>query len=1256
MIDNLTNKLLLRLKRFNCLNLLQAKNLMKKSISASENVIFTFKMVKNAVYTEGVVMKSIFMVLMFMSAFSSYAQEDIRHRLILIGDAGEINAAQKKVISEAAKMVVKGKTTTLYLGDNIYPSGLGLPNSIDEKRTKEILQSQYVPMRAVGSSVYFLTGNHDWDKFGVHGLEKIKYLSQYIEEQKDTLLKVVPPNGCPDPVAIPLTKDLVVIAFDSEWWVYNFAKENPDSACSCHTNKDVIEQMGDLLYANREKMILLASHHPFASYGNHGGYFSLKDQIFPLTTLKSNLYVPLPIIGSLYAFIRSNAYHPEDINHPLYQTMISEITSVFYDFPNVVNVSGHEHTLQMIHQDSILQVVSGSAAKKSYVRKNRQVLYGKAENGFVVADELPNKSVRFNFYELHGESVQLAYTYIKPLIDYKRREKIEQKLEEIKEDTLDVAANAGFSKITNAHRFIFGDNYRAEWSTKTTLPVIKIAKFHGGLVPTQRGGGKQSRTLRLEDKKGNEWAIRSVNKYAESILPSNLRQTYAKDVVADAMSAQHPYSSLIVPVLAEAAGIPHSNPVIGLIAPDSTLRAYQKDFVNTVCLIEERDPAGKSVNTAKLFRELAKDNDNTIDTALFLRARLLDLFIGDWDRHDDQWRWVAKKNDKGKRYMPVPRDRDQVFHVMEGVLPNIIALPWFQPRLHDYDGKIKRVNAFFSNGSQLNARFLHQFSMEEWLKATHDFMALMTDDVIEKALKRLPPQSYKIRHEQLASQMKIRRGNMPKAMAEYYHFLNKTVDIETSNKNEFVELLDAPNKGLALKIYKISKERKIEQKLYDRVFYPDVTKEVRIFTEGGADSIHINNHSSIMVRVVGGSGANKYVFEHSEKKVNVYEKEENVKNLPSNSMMRVHIPNDASYTSYISNKANNAKVPGINVGYNVDDGILLGLNYKIINQGFLKSPASTVQFFSFSKALATEAYNFRYKGEWLGAFKTADFVLKGKALAPSSTQNFFGVGNNTPLDKGEDFPRYYRTRFNIFRLDPTVRWRKGPAATVSAGAFLEYYQFKAKDTIGRIVAHPSLIGSYDSMSITQGKIFTGLTFDLDFDNRDNRLFTTLGTRFLFKVQGGKGLTDNTRSYLQVTSELSVYQKLDGSGVITISNRFGGGFTLGRPTFYQSLFLGGHDNLLGYRQYRYAGAHSLYNNLELRLKLSQITSYILPGELGLTGFYDVGKVWVNGVQSKTWHQGLGGGVYFVPAQLAVFQFIMGHSKEGWYPYFTMGLRF
>src|SRR5439155_1024887 len=50
--------------------------------------------------------------------------------------------------------------------------------------------------------------------------------------------------------------------------------------------------------------------------------------------------------------------------------------------------------------------------------------------------------------------------------------------------------------------------------------------------------------------------------------------------------------------------------------------------------------AAELASTKKLFEHLENDADHRIDSRAFLAARLMDVFIGDWDRHHDQWRWA----------------------------------------------------------------------------------------------------------------------------------------------------------------------------------------------------------------------------------------------------------------------------------------------------------------------------------------------------------------------------------------------------------------------------------------------------------------------------------------------------------------------------------------------------------------------------------------------------------------------------------------
>lgn len=1183
----------------------------------------------------------------------SVAQDSIRARVILIGDAGELNKQQQAVLQHAALQVIKGKTTVLFLGDNIYPNGMALPGHPDSTRTQGILKAQFEPIRAKDAAVYFIPGNHDWDKMGSKGLIKIQEQSKFLERQNDPMIKLLPANGCPDPEEINVSDNLVIIAWDSEWWLFPYEKNDPDAGCRTHSKTEVIERMQELLYKNRDKTILLASHHPFRSYGIHGGYFSLKDHLFPLTAANKNLYIPLPVIGSLYPLLRTSFVSPEEAGHPLYKDMVKQVNSVFEGFPNLVHVAGHEHGLQLISSKEMLQVVSGSGAKNSFVKKGKDALFVNRAGGYVTADLLSNNNLRLTYYVSGDSGLVNAFTYTKPFTDLKLNEALAGSAP--LSDSIAVSVHPAFDSVGGLHRRVFGENYRKEWATPATLPVIKLSQIKGGLIPIQRGGGFQSKSLRLKDKAGKEWVLRSVNKYPEKVLPEAIRETFVLDVFTDAMSAQHPYSALIVPVIANAAGVPHASPVIGYVAPDTVLGIFEKDFAGTVCLLEEREPIGKTDNTGKMLKELINDNDNSFDTTLFFKARLLDVFIGDWDRHEDQWRWAYEKEGKNKRYKAVPRDRDQVFHVMEGTAPSIASRKPIAPHLHNFDSKINKINEFFTSSNELNKQFLSQMAEEEWMRLTHEFTTAMTDSVLEAALQRLPAEAYQISHDKLLRKWKERRVNMGAAMNEYYRFLNRIVDLQTSDKNEFVSFTDAPDKGLEVSIHKISKKGNISDLLFRRVFYPDITREIRLYVYKGDDSILINNHSPINIRIIGKKGEKVYHLVHSDRKVKVYGKTENVVTLGNTNRLAMHLSSDSANTAYVPTNPYNKVLPLLNAGYNQDNGFLLGLSVKFTNQGFRKKPYGSMQQVSFLRAFSTSAYNFTFHSEWLHALGKADILTDLKILAPDNTQNFFGVGNNTVFNKTGDYIHYYRTTFSQYEVSPALRWRNKDIS-LTVGPTIQYYRFDDSDNTGRLIKTPGLIGTYDSATIDKEKLFGGIRVNFIKDGRNNALLPTNGVYARVGLQAYSGLNNYSKSFIQITPEIIFYKSIDKQSAVVIANRLGGGITVGKTAFYQSLFLGGHENLLGYRQFRFAGQYMLYNNLEARIKIAQIGSYILPGQLGLLAFYDAGKVWQSARNSSIIHQGVGGGLYFAPAQMAVLQFVAGYSKEGWYPYVTLGFRF
>lgn len=1198
-------------------------------------------------------MKKLLYVLLIVLPYLLQAQNTgIVQRIIYIGDAGEADKQQGGVLTHAQAKILAGKTTVIYLGDNIYPTGIGLPGSKEEKETENILRSQFSPMREKGAPVYFIPGNHDWDRMGPNGLAKAKRQWEFITQQKDSLLKVVPANGCPGPYEIKIDDNLVVIAFDSEWWLYIYSKENPDADCDCKTEDEIIARFKEILYRNRDKVIMLADHHPFYSYGHHGGYYGTGDYFFPLTSVQQNLYIPLPGIGALYPLLRATFSVQEDQGHPLYKTMVSKINGAFKGFPNLTNVSGHEHGLQFIKDHEHVQIVSGSGAKEAFVKKGKYALYAQTKPGFVTADLYADKSMKYTYYALTDTTFSQVFTYTKPYMPVASAKLSTAR--PVIADSIVVKAHPEYNRVNAFHRKLYGENYRKEWAAPVKLPVIKVSSFKGGLTPIGLGSVHQTLSLRLKDAGGKEWILSSIEKYPEILLPQARRETFAKSWFRDALSAQHPYAAVMVPVLAKAVRVAHTNPVIGWVSPDRKLGYYEADFAGKICVIEESNPGNVSDNTGVMFKALNRDNNNRVDTMEFYRARLLDWFIGDWNQPQDQWRWANRSKGKFKYYSALPRDRDQTFFVNQGIIPTVASAKWMSPYLKGYKTKKDYINDFYYNGHELDSRFLSGIDYQTWMATAKEFAVSLTDSVLNAALQTLPKAAYNIRHTELLAEMQFHRAKLVASADKYYRFFNRVVDVKATDGDEVFIVKDTTGSNLLVSVYKRSEQGYTGSAIYSKMFDPAVTREVRIYAGKGNDSVSVDDQSStIKVRIIGGQGQKGYHIISANNHTKLYTKQSStLLTGPAAAGIRTHFSDDSTTVGYVPANLFNITLPIFNAGYNKDDGVWVEGGVRFIINGFRKAPGQ-IQELTFMHGFGNNTSRLRYTGEWMNALKKADIEVAARVYTPNVI-NFFGNNNNSPLVKTGNYQDYYRSRFDLFGFDLNARFHNKTSSTsLRMGPTFQYYHFEGDDK-NRLIYDPGLIHNYDSATVNKDKLHAGLNLLYINDKRNNPTLPAYGLYISIKAQTMAGLNAYSRGFTQFTPEVRLYKSVTTNSSFVIEYKVGGGITFGKPAFYQLLFLGGPDNLAGFRQYRFAGDQSFYNTLGARYKLNVLSPYILPGQYGVTAQYGVGRVWGNNVSSKIWHNSISGGFYFAPADMAILQIQTGYSKDGWYPFLTLKL--
>ena len=1208
----------------------------------------------------------LFFLLSIGSLTASGQGDSIMQRIIMVGDAGMLLHGKQPELELVTRLfsLKDSNNAVVYLGDNIYPVGFPDIQSSTYGEKKKILDLQIDVLNGKGAKGYFIPGNHDWMQGRARGVYQLKNEENYVKSRNLTNVFFTPLNGCPGPVEIPLSESVVMIAVDSQWWLQRENRPGETSDCDCKTEDEVVIQLKDILYRNRNKIVVYAAHHPFKTNGEHGGYFTWKQHIFPLTEVNKNLYIPLPVIGSIYPISRGVFGNIQDLKHPEYKDYIKKIDEVLSTHPYCIRIAGHEHTLQYIVQQGQQYIVSGAGSKETQVRNGKGTVFKDEGTGFGVLEVLKSGKVILKFYSSQSSSPENPiFTYQMPGLKESLKDVVEEKRGNFP-DSMSLVA-APYYKAGGFKKWLMGSNYREEWTTPVKVKTFDIQKEKGGLTPVKRGGGFQSKSLRLEDSKGDQYVLRSIEKFPDRTLPEEFRQTFIKDAVVDGVSASYPYAALSVPPLAAAAGIPHANPQIVYVPDDPALKQYRSDFANGLYLFEEREPVNikKTYNSTEVIEKMQEDNDNTVDENAVLTARLLDMFIMDFDRHEDQWRWgnEGTKKSKDKKFYPIPRDRDQPFFINNGAIPRFISSSWILPKFQGFRKRARNINTFNFNARYFDRSFLNALDEQVWISAIDSFLPKMTERVIDSAMSLQPVEIKKYRSVWIAETLKQRRNFFKDEMLQYYHFLEKEVDVVGSDKREFFDVKRNSDGTVLVKMIKINKEGELSDGLFERVFNPAATKEIRLWGQGGSDSIQISGDVSktIKIRIIGGEGKDQVVNNSSAARTKTlyYDFAPEANSITGTGSSHNKLSDNPEINRYDRRAYKyNILAPFISVAFNPDDGVFLGLSLKNTRHGFRKEPHKIIHFLRANKALGTGAYSFQYKLDAVDVIGKTDIVGETDVKAPDNIQNFFGIGNETVFEnEGSKKIPYYRSRYNLIQGFAMLRTNSGSSLSLLTGPVFQHYWIDRDENKGRFISQPDLKG-VDTAVLYEKKTFLGWQFEANIDNRDNQMLPGRGILWKNTARLIKGLNDYTNDFAQLASDLSVYMSFKVPADLVIAARVGGGINFGKYEFFQAQYLSGLENLRGYRKFRFAGDRMFYNNIDVRIRIADFRGYILPGSIGLLAFHDVGRVWVKDENSDKWHNGYGGGVWLAPGKRYVIAACYGFSSDGGLPFVSLGFEF
>ena len=350
-------------------------------------------------------------------------------------------------------------------------------------------------------------------------------------------------------------------------------------------------------------------------------------------------------------------------------------------------------------------------------------------------------------------------------------------------DSVLTTAGRHYNYHSGFYCLFMGRHYRRVWAASVRMPVLHLTTVvPGGLKAGKAGGGYQSISMTLDGPGGREYALRALDKEPSKTLPKALRHSFVLNVVRDATSAAIPYGALTVPPLAEAAGVPHTRPRLVYVRTDEEgLGTMSKRFQGKGALLEEKyntlasntpDLAGatKFVGGEEMLKAVYDNPAFSIDQPAFLRARLLDIWLGDWDRHEGQWQWAKFREPSGRtRYQGIPKDRDQVyFRFDDGLIPWLAARHFIAPQFHTFKPEYGYMAGLVFQAQFIDQRGLSQMTRVDFKRQALDLQSRLPDTLIDRAMHRLPPTVFALEGARIGAALKTRRQTLPRAADAYY--------------------------------------------------------------------------------------------------------------------------------------------------------------------------------------------------------------------------------------------------------------------------------------------------------------------------------------------------------------------------------------------------------------------------------------------------------------------------------------------------------
>jgi len=1068
--------------------------------------------------------------------------------------------------------------------------------------------------------VYILSDASSWDK----GLQSVKAQQDYVSA---VLHKKAfqPQDGCPIQ-KIEINDQLDVLLLDSQWALMDWnGIPNLNDDCDIRSKSAFYTEVESQLVKSQDKIVLVACYHPVITYGKYGGTMSF-------------------------------GLNPQETANRYYRDYSDRMLTLGQRFKNVVFLGGHGSGLQYILDHEIPIIVCGSTVG-GRTSKGPGTLFNSGEAGFTQLTSYSDGSLTLAFY---GESNGFAAPVYQqelvtaeqalPKTDYKEYDSPEFVYKSIYEP--------GELEHSGVFTAVWGKHYREDYITPVKIRTALLDTLYGGLTVLRKGGGHQTNSLRVKDKNGKEYSMRNAKKSAlrfiqyflfkTQYLSPDLNDTFFIQLLQDYWTTANPYGSLTIGELADAIAVYHANPELYYLPKQKALGEFNDDYGDKVYFIEEQ--IGKELGSVRSFgyhntiigtddlvEKLQRKDKVAINEALYIRSRLFDNILGDFDRHSDQWRWAEDRLEDGTSlYSPIPRDRDQAFSDFDGPLLGILTT--LSPPLRfmqRYNGRYKALRWFNDAGDDLDRLVLRNDTEQDWAREARFIREHLSDSIIDIAFSKFPEGINTEKKERIRNALKARIDLIETHSHDLYSYVKSFVMVTGTEKDDWFEIVRQPGGKTSIRGYRIKEGQKTTL-FWDAVYDSRITKEIWVYGLEGKDIFEVSGEGNrpIKIKLIGGRNNDVYSITDT-RRVHLYD-QRSKPNTFSKAAPKTLTDNyeTVNYNFMRGRRDVYQTLPAI--AYNPDDGAALGATFTYTKNDLVRNPFTAQHSISGLFYTATQGVRFEYHGEFACILRNLNLGINAGYTTPNFTDNFFGYGNTTVNDN--ESMDYNRVRMRNRWVEPSLIYRGYYGSLFQLG--IRYENIKVENTQDRVIASAGL-----NPYVFEGQDIYTVESHYSYGNFDSSAFPEKGLS-LSLTTGYKANFSENKGFVYLIPELRLTTKLDRKGVLTYATQVRAQHNFNNQfEFYQAASLGDGQGLRGFRKERFSGKTSYYQDSDLRLSLGRIKNRVVPLTFGIYGGFDYGRVWLDGENSQKWHTSQGGGLFFTIAGLTTANIAYFTSQDG-----------